>query len=56
MLSQYGLAGKNRIVFFSPEQCKIGYAISTMAGQSGSSIVAYEKIIAIHNGGGKKEE
>lgn len=35
---------------------KIGYAISTEGGQSGCPIVLNERVIALHNGGGKYEE
>jgi V8-like Glu-specific endopeptidase len=44
------------MVVFEPSHSKIGYAISTLPGQSGSPIIFDQKIIAIHNGGGRKDE
>jgi hypothetical protein len=34
----------------------IGYGLSTMPGESGTPVCVNEEIIAIHNGGGKKDE
>jgi V8-like Glu-specific endopeptidase len=56
MLQQYGLARKDRIVFIQEESLKIGYAITTLPGHSGSPVFIEENIIAIHIGGGMKNE
>jgi V8-like Glu-specific endopeptidase len=53
-LYQYGLARDNRIVSVDSSAFKIEYGISTLPGQSGSPVVVGSRIIAIHNGGGKK--
>jgi V8-like Glu-specific endopeptidase len=55
-LHQYGLARDNRIVSIEPEKFTISYAISTLPGQSGSPVCIGDKVIAIHNGGGKEYE
>jgi V8-like Glu-specific endopeptidase len=55
-LVQYGMAGQKTIALSSTDKYRIGYEISTMKGQSGSPIVSREKIIAIHNGGGRPDE
>jgi hypothetical protein len=51
-LSQFGQARNRRIKVIEPQNFKIGYAITTESGQEGCPIVAEEKIIAIHTGGG----
>jgi V8-like Glu-specific endopeptidase len=53
-LQQYGLSRKHRIISIQPHKFKIGYAITTLSGHSGSPVVAEDNIIAIHIGGGGK--
>jgi hypothetical protein len=55
-LLQYGQARSNRIIFIKPQQFIIAYAISTLPGESGSPVCVDNKIIAIHNGGGQKDD
>lgn len=54
VLKQYGLARQNRIIYISPQIFTIAYALSTLAGQSGTCVFTENKIIGIHCGGGKK--
>lgn len=56
MLHQYGLARTNRIISIRPQQSEITYALSTLPGHSGSPVIANGRIVAIHNGGGRKDE
>jgi V8-like Glu-specific endopeptidase len=55
-LVQYGMARENRVKLYSPSEHRIGYAISTLPGHSGSPIVSSERIIGIHTGGGNEDE
>lgn len=59
-LYQYGLELQDRVVLVMPSQFKIGYGISTLAGESGSPVVVDDAIIAVHVGGsnfgGKKDD
>jgi hypothetical protein len=56
-LHQYGLAKKSdRISILDAKTFTIGYAISTLRGQSGCPVVADQQIIAIHTGEGKKSK
>jgi V8-like Glu-specific endopeptidase len=50
------LSRKDRIVSIESEKFTISYAISTFPGQSGSPVCIGDKVIAIHNGGGKEHE
>jgi hypothetical protein len=56
VLRQYGLARENRIKSITPETFTIAYAVSTLPGQSGTAVCTRDRIIAIHCGGGKKDE
>jgi hypothetical protein len=46
----------NRVSVIDYKSFKIGFAISTRVGHSGCPIIADGRIIAIHNGGGKKDD
>jgi hypothetical protein len=55
-LEQYGLGREGRIIFVREDIFTIAYAISTLEGQSGTSVCTDKAIIAVHCGGGKTGE